>query len=299
MIGGAGWLDLAGLPRATFDAMYARGPDVVVAGALNPTGSIEAVDGGYRVTGRWSFGSGCQHADWIFADCIEGIVDGVPKLRVALLAPDQVIIEDTWYVSGLSGTGSHHFRADGVVVPAERTFDLLNHAPCLDATVVRIPIASAIACCVASVAIGIARGALDDVLALATHKVPLLDHDPLAANPTFHTVLATAETELAAARALVTEVATSLWDTAARGDEPTMAERARSRAAGVWATERAAAVVGAAYRAGGSSSLFTDCALQRRMRDVNAVTQHFVVRPDTLRPAGAILAGNEVDLLVF
>ncbi len=62
----------------------------IVAGAINPSGSIEAVDGGYRVSGRWAFASGCQHASWIFGDCFEGVVDGVPQLRIAVFSPDQV-----------------------------------------------------------------------------------------------------------------------------------------------------------------------------------------------------------------
>ncbi|MGH9117718.1 MAG: acyl-CoA dehydrogenase family protein [Acidimicrobiales bacterium] len=122
MIGASAWCDLAGLPRATFDALFAVAPDVIMAGAINPTGTIAAVDDGYRVTGRWSFASGCEHATWLYGNCVEGSVDGRPQLRVAVFSPDQVVIEDTWTVSGLSGTGSHHFRADNVFVPAARTF---------------------------------------------------------------------------------------------------------------------------------------------------------------------------------
>ena len=106
---------------------------------FNPTGSIEAVDGGYRVTGRWAFASGCEHATWLFGDCVEGVVDGVPQLRIAVFSPDEVVIEDTWYVSGLRGTGSHHFHVDGVVVPAERTFTSSTPTPCIDEPIVRIP----------------------------------------------------------------------------------------------------------------------------------------------------------------
>ena len=90
------------------------------AGAFNPTGSITEADGGYRVSGRWSFASGCEHADWIYGNCIEVGDDGrEPRLRIAVFAPDQVVIEDTWMVSGLCGTGSHHFHVDDVFVPAE------------------------------------------------------------------------------------------------------------------------------------------------------------------------------------
>ena len=144
--------------------LFAEGPDVIVAGAINPTGSIEPVDDGYRVTGRWAFASGCEHADWLFGDCVEGIVDGVPKLRMALFTPDQVVIEDTWHVSGLRGTGSHHIRVDGVVIPPERTFLLMEDAPCLDVPIVRIPPPTLYCGCLASVALGIAQGALDDIV---------------------------------------------------------------------------------------------------------------------------------------
>jgi alkylation response protein AidB-like acyl-CoA dehydrogenase len=298
MIGAGSWVDLAGLPRATFDALFADGPPII-AGAINPSGSIEAVDGGYRVSGRWAFASGCQHASWIFGDCIEGVVDGVPQLRIAVFPPEAVEIEDTWYVSGLAGTGSHHFHVDGVVVPADWTYNVLASEPCIDEPIVRIPTPALIACVIASVAIGTAQGALDEIVDLAAHKVPLLDRAPTAANPTFQRDLAIADTELRAARTLVDAAATDLWAMAVEGVEPTLVERARVRAAAVWATERAVSVVDTAYRAGGGSSLYVDSPLQRRLRDIHALTQHFIVRADTMTTAGAILAGNEPDLMLF
>jgi alkylation response protein AidB-like acyl-CoA dehydrogenase len=299
MIGAGAWRDLVGLPRQTFDALFEDGPDVVIAGVINPSGSIEAVDRGYLVNGRWSFASGCEHANWIFGDCVEGIVDGVPQLRIALFSPDQVVIEDTWHVSGLCGTGSHHFRAEGVVVPPERTLLVLEEAPCLDAPIVRIPPPALYSVCVAGLALGVARGALDDIVALATHKMPLLAGAPLATNPSFQFDLATADAELRAARALIYENATAVWAWGVNGIEPTLADRARVRAAAVWATDTAARVVDTAYRCGGGSSVYASCPLQRRLRDIHAVTQHFLVRHDTMTTAGAILAGNDVNVMVF
>ena len=305
MIGSGAWLDLTGLPRATFDALYADGPDVIVAGAINPSGVIEAVDGGYRVTGRWGFASGCEHADWLFGDCVErvdgrpGEADGPPKLRIALFSPDEVVIEDTWHVSGLRGTGSHHFHVDNVVVAPERTHPPLEEEHCIDEPIVRIPAPSLLSCAVAGVAIGIAQGALDDIVALATDKVPLLDAAPLAKNPTFQLDLATAHTELRAARSLLHDTADSLWSSAVAREQPTLRQRAYARAAAVWVTSRAAAAVDAAYRAGGGSSLYLDSPLQRRLRDVHAVTQHFLVRPDAMTTAGAVLTGNSIDVPLF
>lgn len=298
MIGASAFCDLVGLPRATFDALYAGRDDVIIGGVFNPTGSATPDSGGYRVNGRWAFASGCQHCTWLYGNCMEE-VDGDHRLRTAVFSPDQVEIEDTWTVSGLRGTGSHHFRAEDATVPAERTFLMLEEEPHLDEPVARIPQPSLYALEIASVAIGTAQGALDDILAIATEKVPLLASATLAGNPLFQFQLATADTGLRAARALVYETADEVWRSALDGAPLTPEERARIRAAAAWATSQAAGVVDDAYRAGGGSAVYADNPLQRRLRDVHAITQHFLVKPDTLTTAGAVFAGQDVDLTVF
>jgi alkylation response protein AidB-like acyl-CoA dehydrogenase len=299
MIGSGSWLDLAGLPRDRLDTIFAE-PDTIIAGVFNPAGSIVAVDGGYRVNGRWSFASGCEHADWIYGNCVELDPNGgEPQLRIAVFAPDQVVIEDTWKVAGLCGTGSHHFHVDDAFVPADRSVLALHDEPAVDAPIVRVPIVSLIGLAIASVALGTAHGALDDIVAIATEKVPLLAPSPLATNPGFQVELANADTEFRAARALLHDVAGAAWDMAVAGEPFDDVHRARMRAAAVWVTERSATVVDAAYRAGGGSSLYADCPLQRRLRDVHAITQHFVIKHDTMRTAGAILAGQQIDVPVF
>jgi alkylation response protein AidB-like acyl-CoA dehydrogenase len=298
IIGAGSWIDLVELPRATFDAIF-RDPDTITAGVFNPSGAITPTEDRYRVQGRWAFASGCEHADWIYANAVEDVVDGVPHLRGAVMSPDEVVIEDTWYASGLRGTGSQHFRVDATEVPAERTFVPLAGEPCIDVPIVRIPIPSLFATGVAAIATGVAQGALDDIIGLAVDKVPLLAGGSLASNPYFQRELATADTTLRAARALLWEVAESAWARAVAGNDFTLEDRARIRAAAVWVTTSAAAVVDAAYHAGGSSSVYAESPLQRRWRDVHAITQHFLVKPDTLTTAGAVLAGQEVDVLVF
>lgn len=297
MVGGGGWIDLAGLPRDSFDAVL-RAPDVVIAGVFNPSGSIAAVPGGYRVTGRWSFASGCEHADWIYGNCIEDVA-GAPAMRTAVFTPDQITIEDTWTVSGLCGTGSHHFRVDDVVVPAERTCRPMEDPPCIDEPVLRIPIPPLLSLLIAGVALGTAHGALDDVHAMSAGKVPLLSGAALAANPHFRFELATADTELRAARALLHESARAAWASVVDGEEIDPEQHARMRATAVWVTARSVAVVESSYRAGGGTSIYADCPLQRRLRDVQALSQHFLVRPDTLTTAGAVLTGQDIDVPVF
>ncbi len=298
MIGACCWCDLMALPRATFDALFAR-PRVLTAGVFNPSASISREAKGYRVTGRWSFASGCQHADWLFGNCFEGMVDGRPRLRMAVFSPDQVVIEDTWTVSGLAGTGSHHFRVEGQFVPRERTLDPLAGDSCIDDPIARVPVPALLCLAIGSVALGIAQGAMEDIVAVAVAKTPLLAENKLAANPHFQFQLARADTGLRAARALLYESAESTWAMAAGGSALTLEQRARVRAAAVWVTEIAAEVVMSAYRAGGGSSVYDESPLQRRLRDINALTQHFLVRPDTLTTAGAILCGQELTVPVF
>jgi alkylation response protein AidB-like acyl-CoA dehydrogenase len=190
LIGGVAWVDLAGLPRAMFDAVLPPDGDAVIAGVFSPSGTAIPSDGGFVVEGRWSFASGCEHADWIYGGCIDTST-GEPAMRIALFRPEEVVIEDTWSVVGLRGTGSHHFTARGVLVPAERTTAIFSDPPCVDLPLTRIPVPTAAALLMASVPLGVAQGALDDVTALSAGKVPLLSESPLATAPCSSTTWAT------------------------------------------------------------------------------------------------------------
>jgi len=294
MIGCAAPVLLGRLPRQTFDAVYAEGPDLILAGTLNPTGVATPVPGGFRVTGQWSFASGCQHCHWFIAHCI--VDDGrQPPIRMMVLPPTDVEIKDTWSVSGLCGSGSHDFVVNDTFVPADRTFVLWDD-PCVDAPLLRIPEVSLASLMLGAVAVGIAQGALGEITALATTKVPLFSHGTLASNPLFQNQLADADARLRAARSLLYADADETWTTAVAGAPFTPDQRARIRASVTWVARTAASVVDAAYTAGGGSSIYSSCPLQRRLRDIHALTQHFAVKLDTFTTAGAVLAGQVVDL---
>ncbi len=301
--GSVGWTVMIGrsapvffgkLPRDTFDALYAAGPDVILAGTVNPTGLATPVDGGFRVTGQWSFASGCQHCHWFIAHCI--VDDGrQPPIRMMVLPPADVEIKDTWSVSGLCGTGSHDFVVNDAFVPAERSFVLWDE-PCLDVPLLRIPELSLASLSVGAVAVGIAHGALGEVTDLATGKLPLFSDGTLASNPLFQHQLAAADAQLRGARTLLYADAEAAWATAVAGTSFTPDHRARIRATATWVTTTAASVVDMAYTAGGGSSIYSSSPLQRRLRDIHALTQHFAVKLDTFTKAGAVLAGQDVDL---
>jgi alkylation response protein AidB-like acyl-CoA dehydrogenase len=298
VIGGGAWLDLAGLPRATFDEIFRVDRSTIVAGAFNPTGAATPVSGGFEVAGRWSFASGCEHADWIYGNCVDAS-GGEPELRIAVFHPEEVEIEDTWNVVGLRGTGSHDFHVHGLTVPPERTVRVFTDPPCVEAPLTRIPLPPVLALLIATVAVGIARAALDDVAALASSKVPLLASSPLSGNPRFQYTLGEADAMLRAVRARLFDAAHEAWAAATEEGVLTPEERAHLRGSAVVAATTAVSVVAAAFRAAGGTSVYLDCPLQRRLRDVHAVGQHFLLRPDTLTTCGAILAGQEPELTVF
>jgi indole-3-acetate monooxygenase len=294
MIGGLAPVLFGKLPRDTFDALYAEGPDVILAGTVKPSGVATPVAGGFAVTGQWSFASGCQHCHWFVAHCI--VDDGrQPPIRMMVLPPTDVEIKDTWSVSGLCGTGSHDFVVNDAFVAAERSFVLWDE-PCLDVPLLRIPELSLSSLRIGAVAVGIAHGALGEVTDLATGKVPLFSDGTLASNPLFQNQLADADARLRAARALLYADGERAWATAAAGTPFTPDHRARIRATNTWVTRTAASVVDMAYTAGGGSSIYSSSPLQRRLRDIHALTQHFAVKLDTFTKAGAVMAGQDVDL---
>jgi indole-3-acetate monooxygenase len=298
MIGAEGPVLFRMLPRASFDALYAGGPDVIMAAAVPPTGVATPVEGGYRVTGQWGFASGCQHAHWFAGHCV--VDDGrEPPVRMMVLSPSDVEVKDTWSVSGLCGTGSHDVVVNEAFVPDERSFVVFDGEPAVDVPPLRIPEVTRAAIQIASVTIGVARGAVDDILALALDKTPTFTEGTLASNPLFQHQLGEAKAQLRAARAALRAEVDIAWAKAQAGSSFTPEDRAHVRGTTTWATRTAVALVDTAYHAGGSSSLYTGNPLQRRLRDAHALTQHVTMKDDTFTKVGAVLAGQDVDLTLF
>jgi indole-3-acetate monooxygenase len=295
MIGAAAPALLGHLPAASFDTVYADGPDVISAGTFNPTGTATPVDGGFRVSGQWSFASGCRHAQWFLAHCL--VDDGrMPPLRMMVLPAADVQIVDTWSTMGMRGTGSHDFTVEGLSVGADWSFTIFER-PELDFTLLRIPELCLSTMAFAAVAVGIAGGAMGEIVALASGKVPMFADAALAANPLFRNQLGRADAALRATRAALRHDAGEAWAMAIAGAEFDDAARARFRSTTTWVVETAAGIVDTAYRAGGGTALYNSSPLQRRLRDIHTLTQHFGVKLDTYTLAGAVVAGQEVDTM--
>jgi indole-3-acetate monooxygenase len=277
-VGSEGPSFYAYLPPETYDKIYSAGPDVIHSGVINPTGRAVRDGNGYRFSGRWSFASGSNNADYI---CVHGVLDGEPAAtgpatRLGVIPADKVQIDDVWRTSGLKGTASNDIVLNDLFVPEEWTGSFAELPKVARHPLDQRPLLGRFGAEFAAVAIGIAQAALDDVLDIARNKVPATSPSKLAADPVAQYLVGNLATDLYMARTLLHQVARD--DQASVGAGPIdnaamLSRRARlTRVASV-----AASVVEGCYSLSGTTGMFESCPLQRRLRDVRAVTQHYLL----------------------
>jgi len=300
-IGATSGLLLGYLPPEAARAVYAR-PEVILGGVFAAKGRARPEGAGYRVSGRWPFASGCEHCDWLMGGCVvedgervRALVNGKPDIRLMLAPADQVTIHDTWRVMGLRGTGSHDIEFDQVWVAGEHSASVLSDPPLSAAPLYAFPLFGLLALAIAGVSLGIARGALDDVVALAREKTPTGSARLLAERPAVQADVARAEAAVGAARTLLFDAVQGAWETARERGEVPVRQRAAIRLAATHAATAAAEATGTAYRLGGGSAIYDSSPLQRRFRDANVATQHMLVASGTWELAGRMILGLETD----
>jgi alkylation response protein AidB-like acyl-CoA dehydrogenase len=280
-------------------------PMMPTAGIAAPGGQAVRVDGGVRVSGRWQFGSGITHCDWLWAGCM--VMDhgkpimtpSGPEIIHVCMTVQEVEIHDTWFVSGLCGTGSNDFSAKDVYVPDHRIFRLLDNSTHWPDALYQMPAIGWFVSQVVAVSLGIARGALDELIEMAQSKVPTLSTAVLADKPVVQIELARAQAALAAARAFVYDSVADLWRTVSAGTRPTPRQVATNRIAAIHAAETGAAVTRTASVLAGGSALYASSAMQRHMRDAEALTHHFTVAPQVWEDAGRVFLGRQPVTPVF
>ena len=273
-------------------------PTAPSAGLAAPAGAALPVDGGFRVSGRWAFASGINHSTWLSAGCLV-MENGQPRMtsegpeivHVCMPVTEGAIL-DTWHVSGLRGTGSNDFTAQNVFVPLQRTFSLLNPSGHRRESLYQMPPMALFVFQLASVSLGIARAALDELIALAQTKVPSMYQAVLAERPAAQLDVARAETALGAARALLFEKADELWQVARASQPPTLRQIALARAAASHAVETAAEVTRTMSTLAGGGTIYATSSLQRQARDAEAITHRFTVAGHTWEDAGRVLLGR-------
>jgi alkylation response protein AidB-like acyl-CoA dehydrogenase len=292
----AAWLE----ERAAHE-LY-RDLDYITAGQAPPNGRALEVDGGYRVTGRWGFGSGCTHADVIVGGCVvvggdgQPIVSGGMPRVIHVLAPASGWqIEDTWFAHGLAGSGSHHYSTKDLFVPAAHVLDL-NAPSKRDEALYRLSIAASVSIPMAGVPLGIARRAIDELCAIAGQRTVAIPPPPvlLKSLPRVRLAVARAESLLGAARAYVYDTVERLWDeVVTRGSASTTARRDVGLAR-IHAHRMACDVAQLMFDTAGPAAVYASSPLDRLLRDAVTINQHLLFNDGVLEELGAMALGDAV-----
>jgi indole-3-acetate monooxygenase len=297
MIGSGAALFAALLPRKTFDDIYRNGPDIIMAGSAQPVGTGEPTADGWNVSGRWPFASGCQHADFLIGVCVM-MKDGKPQTADEgaspatfgfMLPASDWQIEDTWHVSGLKGTGSHHVAIKDAVAPATSTFDLSRITPCVPGPLYGslhqiLPLLHS------AVAVGIAEASLDDIVALAnTGRQQLRAAVPMRESETFQGELGRVAADVRAARAFFESENARYWHHALAGTLNTPTLQAQATQGAIWLTANCIRAADTCFALGGSAAVYDSSSLQRRLRDLQVAGQHAAVHQRHYVNAGKLL----------
>jgi alkylation response protein AidB-like acyl-CoA dehydrogenase len=297
--GAAGWC--AAIASTTSSMASFLAPDVAkeifptpataTGGVFAPNGTGVRHDDGYRVSGRWQWGSGTQHCAWIVggAMCDDG------TQRVCFFPAAEVEFHDTWHSVGMRGTGSLDISVDDVFVPEAFTVRPGVGQVHVDEPIAHFPNFTLLALGIAATGLGVARRALDELAELASAKRPQFSSRTLAASGFAQTEFARAEAQWRAARSFLRDEVGAAWEMAAAGDPVPVAARVGMRLAAAHAATASVAVADAAWTLAGGSAVYETSVLGRCVRDAHVTTQHIMVAPKLNETLGKFLLGADFD----
>jgi 3-hydroxy-9,10-secoandrosta-1,3,5(10)-triene-9,17-dione monooxygenase len=309
--GSSGWVlgvlgvhnwHVAILPPQAQEDVWGEDDGIQLSTSLAPTGTVERAPGGFRIKGRWSFSSGCDHCRW-------AVLGGIappespgepPDPRVFLVPSGDYRIDDNWHVMGLCASGSKDIVVGDAFVPEYRTHSYrdafaLNHpgAAVNDAPLYRLPFGLIFTYGIVSPAIGAAQGALAAFREQAARRVNVRDGSRAVEDPFMQHRLAEAAAEIDAARERMLANFAEMMRHARAGEEIPLADRARYRWDSGKAIDRSVYAVDRLFEASGGHALFLDNPIQRAWRDVHAMRAHAGNNPER---ASFIFARSEFGL---
>ena len=281
-------------------------PRTVVSWGPPNASRARAVEGGYRVTGKWDFSSGCRQANWMGAHGHVVEPDGSlrlnrfgrPTVRTLLFPAEQATLIDTWHTIGLRGTASDSYSVDDLFV--SEAFSTTREDPTLrreKGPLYAFTMQGLYAAGVAAVALGIARAMLSEFVALASRKAPR-DLARLADSAVVQAEVARMEARLGSARAYLMETLTSIYAQAGEVAPIDLADRARVRLACTNAIHAAIEVVDFTYKAAGVDAIFPGSPFERRFRDMHTLSQQIQSRAAHFEAVGHILLGGVPEVFL-
>jgi 3-hydroxy-9,10-secoandrosta-1,3,5(10)-triene-9,17-dione monooxygenase len=282
------------------DEVWGKDPKTLISSSYAPTGKIERTDGGYRVSGRWSFSSGCDHAQWVFLGGFVPTTDGPPDMRTFLLPRADYRIDDNWHVAGLRATGSKDIVVEGAFVPEHRTHRLIdgykrsspgnavNKAP-----LYKLPFGQVFVRSVSTSAIGAAQGALDAYCRVAAKRVAAGDGSKVAEDVAAQLVAAQAASLIDEVKVVLYRNLDEMMALVRADRELPLDRRIRFRYDSSNAVVKCVRAVDDLFTASGGRAIFVDSPIQRFFQDVHAARAHYANNPE--KP-GRNLGGVQLGL---
>jgi 3-hydroxy-9,10-secoandrosta-1,3,5(10)-triene-9,17-dione monooxygenase len=280
------------------DDVWKADASTLISSSYAPTGKVTRVDGGFRISGRWSFSSGCDHAKWVF---LGGMVpsgsEKPPEMRTFLVPRADYVIDDNWHVAGLKGTGSKDIVIEGAFVPEHRTHKLIDgffrKSPgnaVNDAPLYKLPFGQIFVRSVSTSAIGIAQGALDVYRQAAAKRVAAGDGAKVAEDPSTQVVAARAASLIDEAKLVLKRNMDELMTIAKTGADLPLETRVRYRFDSSNAVVKCVEAVDMLFTASGGRAIFLNSPLLRYFMDAHAARAHFANNPDKpARNLGGVL----------
>jgi alkylation response protein AidB-like acyl-CoA dehydrogenase len=279
-------------------------PRGVVAWGQGPGAKAIRMEGGWRVTGSWTFASGSRHATWLGAMCPTFEADGTPIRhadgkgwdRTFLFPREQARIEDVWQVMGLRGTGSDTyiiqdlFVDDAHSITREFEPERREMGPLYSFQAMQLYAAG-----FASVALGVARAMLDAFINLAKTKSPAWSSEKMRDNQAVQSIIGYSDASWKAARAGLHAVMRTAWDDVGQTGTLSFDQRIQIREASTYAIHVSRDVCHAIFHEAGSTAIFAKYPFERRLRDVNSVSQQTQGRRTHFETVGLYLLGGEPD----
>jgi 3-hydroxy-9,10-secoandrosta-1,3,5(10)-triene-9,17-dione monooxygenase len=296
---------IALFPVAAQQALWGSDTGTLLSSSYAPTGKAVPAEGGYQVSGRWAFSSGCEHATWVLLGGLVTNDEGqVVDFRTFMLPRSQYEIEDTWNTVGLAGTGSHDIVVEGAFVPEEHTLSMAETGRCYGpgqslntGDLYKLPFHSLFTSAITTPIIGMAYGAYEEHVGMQRKRVRAAFVGEKAMDDPFaHVRIARAASEVDAAWALLTNNVRELQACVARGEQIPLQLRLKVRRDQVVGTERAIESIDLMFENSGARALDKGAHLQRVWRDAHAGRVHAANDPErALRMYGAVEVGQKIE----
>lgn len=296
-IGVTSYTTLSAMPAFVGKEVLAD-PDTLITGVFAPTATADRVEDGFRVSGRWQWGSGSQNARWVLGGVMltengKPMLDssGQQRSTMAMMPVSDVEFLDTWHVSGLCGTGSLDYQVKDLFVPDDWVVGYSRKDKVPVTPLFAFPNFTFLALGIGAVSMGIARAAIDELVDLAVKKKRVGARQTVSEQQISQVKLAQAEADLRSARAFYYETLESAWQCAVVEQKVDVERRRDLRLATTNAVLKSVGVVEEMYNLGGGSSVYQTSRLQRYLRDINVARTHIMVSQQTLEIVGSLFFG--------